>query len=60
VAATTTSQQTQTSAEHKTQLKAQRVGCGCAKELFPTTTKEKQAETNFNKKAKLTRNEKMF
>ncbi len=41
VAHCTTRQQTPTSANHKIQHSAQPAGCGCAKAIFPTTTKDK-------------------
>jgi hypothetical protein len=42
VAQTTTNPQTPTSTEHKTQQSTQPIGCGCAKEIFTTTTKQKE------------------
>jgi hypothetical protein len=50
VAHCTTSRQTQTPANHKTQFKPQSLGCGCAKGFFPTTTNTKQQKTKITEK----------
>jgi hypothetical protein len=42
VADCTTSLQPKPDSENKTDCNAQSFGCGCAKQLFPTTTKKKQ------------------
>jgi hypothetical protein len=47
VAHCTTNQQTTKPADYKTHLKAQILQSGCAKQLFPTTTKKKNKNANL-------------
>jgi hypothetical protein len=49
-ATATTNLQTQASTEHKKQLKAQILQSGCAKQLFPTTTKKKNNQNRDKQK----------
>jgi len=51
VATATTNLQTQASTKHKKQLKAQILQSGCAKQLFPTTTKKNNQNRDKQKPA---------